>query len=119
MLLPTPSSTSTDTLFSSTPLFRSSTFLLLGVIILFCLVFSMFSIYGGRASNIGTACLLAMVFSIEGTRDVSQALEYAAFMLSGGTRSEEHTSELPSLMRIPYDVFCYKHKINRQTHPCF
>src|SRR3546814_941590 len=28
------------------------------------------------------------------------------------TKSEEHTSELPSLMRIPYAVFCLKNKID-------
>src|SRR3546814_7945361 len=28
----------------------------------------------------------------------------------GGVRSEEHTSELQSLMRITYDVFCLKKK---------
>src|SRR3546814_9635768 len=27
-----------------------------------------------------------------------------------GDRSEEHTSELQSLMRISYAVFCFKHK---------
>src|SRR3546814_1642399 len=37
------------------------------------------------------------------------------------TRSEEHTSELQSLMRISYDVFCLKKKttpikINTQIH---
>src|SRR3546814_8295153 len=32
-----------------------------------------------------------------------------------GSRSEEHTSELQSLMRISYAVFCLKKK--RQTHP--
>src|SRR3546814_3745484 len=31
----------------------------------------------------------------------------------GGARSEEHTSELQSLMRISYDVFCLKKK---KTH---
>src|SRR3546814_7881694 len=30
----------------------------------------------------------------------------------GGVRSEEHTSELQSLMRISYAVFCLKKKIN-------
>src|SRR3546814_1057783 len=30
-------------------------------------------------------------------------------------RSEEHTSELQSLMRISYAVFCLKKKINTQT----
>src|SRR3546814_4158937 len=33
-----------------------------------------------------------------------------------GTRSEEHTSELQSLMRISYAVFCLKKKKNNQTH---
>src|SRR3546814_2638026 len=32
-----------------------------------------------------------------------------------GPRSEEHTSELQSLMRISYAVFCLKKKI-KQTH---
>src|SRR3546814_3090252 len=30
-------------------------------------------------------------------------------------RSEEHTSELQSLMRISYAVFCLKKKINKET----
>src|SRR3546814_4772876 len=33
----------------------------------------------------------------------------------GGLRSEEHTSELQSLMRISYAVFCLKKK-NNNTH---
>src|SRR3546814_2570692 len=32
-------------------------------------------------------------------------------------RSEEHTSELQSLMRISYAVFCLKKKITRCTQP--
>src|SRR3546814_9088230 len=32
------------------------------------------------------------------------------FQLRLPSRSEEHTSELPSLMRISYDVFCFKKK---------
>src|SRR3546814_7486321 len=31
-------------------------------------------------------------------------------------RSEEHTSELPSLMRISYAVFCLKKKKKHQPH---
>src|SRR3546814_5040460 len=31
-------------------------------------------------------------------------------------RSEEHTSELQSLMRISYAVFCLKKKINKNFH---
>src|SRR3546814_8739811 len=33
--------------------------------------------------------------------------------LSGANRSEEHTSELQSLMRISYAVFCWKKKHKR------
>src|SRR3546814_6907349 len=31
------------------------------------------------------------------------------------TRSEEHTSELPSLLRISYDFFCWKNKKRDKT----
>src|SRR3546814_6387019 len=34
-------------------------------------------------------------------------------------RSEEHTSELQSLMRISYAVFCLKKKTNKQHFPYF
>src|SRR3546814_1581013 len=33
-----------------------------------------------------------------------------------GVRSEEHTSELQSLMRISYAVFCLKKKKNKKQH---
>src|SRR3546814_3904927 len=50
------------------------------------------------------------------TRDLGEAGELAA---SAGytyqSRSEEHTSELQSLMRISYAVFCLKKK-NNLTH---
>src|SRR3546814_4179961 len=35
-------------------------------------------------------------------------------IVAAATRSEEHTSELPSLMRISYAVFCLKKK--KHTH---
>src|SRR3546814_4405780 len=35
--------------------------------------------------------------------------------IGGGQRSEEHTSELQSLMRISYAVFCLKKKKHKQT----
>src|SRR3546814_7484707 len=38
--------------------------------------------------------------------------------LGGGLRSEEHTSELQSLMRISYAVFCLKKKQKKLTHFC-
>src|SRR3546814_1676114 len=50
----------------------------------------------------------------------TEAIEYPHELLSGilsetygiFVRSEEHTSELQSLMRISYAVFCLKKKIN-------
>src|SRR3546814_9956334 len=37
-------------------------------------------------------------------------------VLQGTTRSEEHTSELQSLMRISYAVFCLKKKKSNKKH---
>src|SRR3546814_7816009 len=36
-------------------------------------------------------------------------------LYGGGARSEEHTSELQSLMRISYAAFCLKNKQNTRT----
>src|SRR3546814_5536364 len=36
-----------------------------------------------------------------------------------GARSEEHTSELQSLMRISYAVFCLKKKNKKNREPCY
>src|SRR3546814_6881897 len=47
-----------------------------------------------------------------------QAHEFTNYMLpmmlDGSSRSEEHTSELQSLMRISYAVFCLKKKKKRK-----
>src|SRR3546814_9927539 len=40
------------------------------------------------------------------------------FVTSLKDRSEEHTSELQSLMRISYDVFCLITQIHHQIHSC-
>src|SRR3546814_9372956 len=42
----------------------------------------------------------------------AEALGLKIDLLSGQERSEEHTSELQSLMRISYAVFCLKKKTN-------
>src|SRR3546814_1049361 len=42
-------------------------------------------------------------------------LAAAGLIRLGDARSEEHTSELQSLMRISYAVFCLKKKTARQT----
>src|SRR3546814_4939489 len=45
-----------------------------------------------------------------GTRHVAGAVDREARLVEGAGRSEEHTSELQSLMRISYAVFCLKKK---------
>src|SRR3546814_4825741 len=84
-----PRSTRTDTLFPSTSLFRSVA--------------------------LGGAFFGESMFSR--MRDASKValVHLAARLVAGGfrllDRSEEHTSELQSLMRISYAVFCLKKKI--------
>src|SRR3546814_9175095 len=85
-----PRSTRTDTLFPYTTLFRSSQDL---------------EDVGNRAGNDPTASRLPHVVD-SGRRAVLGREEL------GQVRSEEHTSELQSLMRISYAVFCLKKKNN-------
>src|SRR3546814_4516318 len=53
---------------------------------------------------------LAMVRHLSATRFWEQVTASGATQIHylGGVRSEEHTSELQSLMRISYAVFCLK-----------
>src|SRR3546814_9631447 len=55
----------------------------------------------------------------EGVPDKVQRLlrhELRLIGVRGGARSEEHTSELQSLMRISYAVFCLKKKTHAQLY---
>src|SRR3546814_19791888 len=89
-----PRSTRTDTLFPYTTLFRS--------IIIFP------PLDGQELFNrIYAVTFLMFIWMLRGR--TFQTLP------SGCTRSEEHTSELQSLMRISYAVFCLKKK-NKTTH---
>ena len=59
---------------------------LLGLeIIILCFFYSMFSVYGNRASSIGTAALLVMILSIDHDVTASKgAMGHALYILSGG-----------------------------------
>src|SRR3546814_10169008 len=46
----------------------------------------------------------------------SDPVSYAKARVQESARSEEHTSELQSLMRISYAVFCLKKKKDTTTH---
>src|SRR3546814_3862441 len=96
-----PRSTRTDTLFPYTTLFRS---LLTAVTrqddVEFGLLFSSRASSGGSRSGSNSSGSRNAPLFFEQLRQVS--------------RSEEHTSELQSLMRISYAVFCLKKK--NKTH---
>src|SRR3546814_3749987 len=63
---------------------------------------------------------IAKLQSAAATADAAPALDppdgSAVFQGLRTMRSEEHTSELQSLMRISYAVFCLKQKRNRRPH---
>src|SRR3546814_7718034 len=67
------------------------------------------------ASSVNQSDVYAVLQSLvrEIPRNISRGLivrlgNLGAFRLSANSRSEEHTSELQSLMRISYAVFCLK-----------
>src|SRR3546814_9802045 len=98
-----PRSTRTDTLFPYTTLFRSDRLF-------------------WRLAPISMACM-ASSMAIQGLwigpwlRDVAglDRAGLAGYLLANAARSEEHTSELQSLMRISYAVFCLKKKHMKQV----
>src|SRR3546814_7349578 len=101
-----PRSTRTDTLFPYTTLFRSSVMELGGKSA--SLVFPDCDIQAAaeRAVFWTVGCLSGQGCALP-TRQLVHADIYDDF------RSEEHTSELQSLMRISYAVFCLKKKKNK------
>src|SRR3546814_4776670 len=93
-----PRSTRTDTLFPYTTLFRSARDLVLAY-----------------AKGIG--CTRGGVIETTFKDETDTDLFGEQAVLCGGvSRSEEHTSELQSLMRISYAVFCLKKKKNYTLH---
>src|SRR3546814_4376820 len=105
MILRPPRSTRTDTLFPYTTLFRSR------------------RLFARAATSISDfRSPRAIAFAMLGADHLLAAEENAAAraILEQGSnrllalydRSEEHTSELQSLMRISYAVFCLKKKKN-------
>src|SRR3546814_2255321 len=106
MLRRPPRSTRTDTLFPYTTLFRSER----------------------SAGYKGSNCNLTLVSNLppkslpEAGRMFTMVRDRAGHLCGiapggGGTmRSEEHTSELQSLMRISYAVFCFKKKTKYHTY---
>src|SRR3546814_8729113 len=94
-----PRSTRTDTLFPYTTLFRSPR-------------------PSGGTSDLSWIVRTSVRKPGSGTSLVFSEVRMTAPSLSAhrpsANRSEEHTSELQSLMRISYAVFCLKKKIHKQ-----
>src|SRR3546814_5528997 len=68
---------------------------------------------GGNAGGSGSQCgrgLHPTDPDARGRADLGSPGHTGAETVRGGSRSEEHTSELQSLMRISYAVFCLKKK---------
>src|SRR3546814_19700236 len=88
-----PRSTRTDTLFPYTTLFRS---FLSGV--------------GGLPWKNWSNSRESPLQAVQEAASAADLLYPVDLGARGSTRSEEHTSELQSLMRISYAVFCLKKK---------
>src|SRR3546814_1638019 len=71
-------------------------------------------LYGARcqASEVVSHAPTAMALTIS----EGGCTRHSGHALSPSLRSEEHTSELQSLMRISYAVFCLKKKNKNKTH---
>src|SRR3546814_2655129 len=107
-----PRSTRTDTLFPYTTLFRSlhDRVVALAVLVLVQHLLQIQIVLAGQAR----------VLRINRVTVETMASEAGGGLLLAvlGVRSEEHTSELQSLMRLSYAVFCLKKKnINPNTNP--
>src|SRR3546814_1787024 len=73
---------------------------------------------GGRAGPVALLAGRLTVRMATGAGVMTSAATGAGVAVCGigaGTRSEEHTSELQSLMRISYAVFCLKKKNRKDT----
>src|SRR3546814_10190391 len=102
-----PRATRTDTLFPYTTLFRS----FIGDDVTDEEGFAVARDLGGAGILVGVPRATLAAFSLE---QVAAVRHYLAQGVAG-TRSEEHTSELQSLMRISYAVFCLKKKNTTHT----
>src|SRR3546814_7775177 len=107
-----PRSTRTDTLFPYTTLFRSVTFSPLDPL---CLNWACRVTHDTAYTIVHHACDRQQLPScrtpgIDPAEQRSHVAETQSAHALGNARSEEHTSELQSLMRISYAVFCLKKK---------
>src|SRR3546814_9561683 len=112
MLRRPPRSTRTDTRFPYTTLFRSlGTLMALmsGLVVYSPTLYRMFCDLTGFGGTVQRAA------APQPARAATNET-VTVFFDANVARSEEHTSELQSLMRISYAVFCLKKKKKQQNH---
>src|SRR3546814_5947107 len=63
--------------------------------------------------GIAGSCTVGDRVVLAGQVGIADHITIGSDVVVGGGRSDEHTSELQSLMRISYDVFCLKKKHNK------
>src|SRR3546814_2174330 len=97
-----PRSTRTDTLFPYTTLFRSA-------VSCFCLMSSA-SDFDSRKVEIAVSSSRILPSELDKMDKMLSSISCSIRSFWADSRSEEHTSELQSLMRISYAVFCLKKK---------
>src|SRR3546814_10097521 len=105
-----PRSTRTDPLFPYTTLFRSALGRWRAIGRQHAMLLEQLHHGEGRLEHVGEQ--LARIGFGENRGNVFRAGDPGVFPDDAGLRSEEHTSELQSLMRISYAVFCLKKKTN-------
>src|SRR3546814_4023632 len=118
MIRRAPRSTRTDTLFPYTTLFRSRV-IVKGASLLGDKTADLL-IVGGMIREIGS------IDAKDTTHDGATVIDADGLVALPGLvdlhthlRSEEHTSELQSLMRISYAVFCLKKKTNQNNQSTY
>src|SRR3546814_9548612 len=109
-----PRSTRADTLFSYTTLFRSALPCFEWYGFLFCQV--LFPCNGSHQLRGRTRHFLHPLSRRKQSGRVKFHFHHTANFYLSQARSEEHHSELQSLMRTSYAVFCLKKKITNTTH---
>src|SRR3546814_7522390 len=124
MLRRTPRSTRTDTLFPYPTLFRSgsvglsvaSESALAAGVVMGIMIIPFVSSLSDDVMNAVPQSLRDGSYALGATKSetIRQVVMPAALPgIVGAVKSEEHTSELQSLMRISYAVFCLKKKNNK------
>src|SRR3546814_5201475 len=109
-----PRSTRTDTLFPYPTLFRSPPVVRVQAALHPWVAYTIMPLFA--LANAGVS-LDGIDLSAGGSQWVMVGVAIALVVgKPAGVRSEEHTSELQSLMRISYAVFCLKKKNYRQEH---